>query len=215
MKITNYITNLRNGPRGQAVIFVLILLASGLIISVAVFNIVGQHTLLTGIETDQERAVQLAEAGVNRASFELNHNANWNGLNETALGEGSYEVSVTTISSNEKEIRSTGYYPNKANPKAKRLVKVRFTTGTVNPSFNYGAQVGEGGLEFESNASVNGSVYSDGNIIGAPGALISGGILLALRAHQSAVMHGLLAERLQSRISSGLFIMPITNLGNK
>jgi hypothetical protein len=164
---------------GQIIIFVLIILSGSILISLATFNVVAPSVFFAGYESDRERAFQMAEAGLNRAIFELNRNSSWNGISETPLGEGSYEVSITTISSNEKEIISTGYYPNKSSPKSKLSIRARASTGVLNPSFHYGAQVGEGGIEFENNATIVGSVYSDGNIIGAPGASITGDVWVA------------------------------------
>lgn len=158
---------------GQIVVFILVLLASSLGLSVAVFSLMGHNAIFVGIEINQERALQLAEAGVNRALFELNHNAAWAGVPETILGGGSYEVTVTGFG-NSRLIESTGFVPAKANARFSRTVRAMFTDSPGAESFRYGVQSGTGGLVLNSHARINGNVFSNGSISCASGAIITG-----------------------------------------
>lgn len=165
-------TNVRE--KGQAVIVTLLFVVAGVLLGAMFLGFVSQNTIFTGRELLREKALHFGDAGINRSLWEIRQNANWSGVGETSLGDGSYEVSVTSISAAEKRVDATGYFPSKANARGKRKIRAIITTGAVTPSFHYGAQVGEGGVEFESNAEIQGSVYSNGNIIGANGAKISG-----------------------------------------
>jgi len=121
-----------------------------------------------------EAAVNLAEAGIDKALASLNKSGDdYTGEEETFLGDGSYSVSVTAKDASTKIITSTGFIPNKANPKAKRTVKIQMSQG-VGVAFVYGVQVGEGGLELGNSNIVTGSVYSNGNIVAGNSNIISG-----------------------------------------
>jgi hypothetical protein len=158
---------------GQIVVFILILLASGFGLAVAVFSMMGHNSILIGIEINRERALQLSEAGVNRALFELNRNANWTGVGETTLGAGSYEVIVTNLGAS-RLVEARGYIPSRQAPRASRAVRVIMTHSPGADSFRYGVQTGTGGLEMSSNAVVHGNVYSNANIVCLSNSVIRG-----------------------------------------
>jgi hypothetical protein len=158
---------------GQIVVFILILLASGFGLAVVVFSMMGHNSILIGIEINRERALQLAEAGVNRALFELNRNANWTGVGETALGVGSYEVIVTNLGAS-RLVEARGYIPSKQAPRASRAVRVIMTHSPGADSFRYGVQAGTGGITLNSDSRINGSAFSNGAISCAAGARITG-----------------------------------------
>lgn len=110
-------------------------------------------------------STMLAEAGIDKAIAALNKSPDtYNGENETFLGNGSYGVTITSEGQGVKQIKATGYIPNKSNPKTKSQASVKISQG-VGASFNYGIQVGEGGLELGGGNIINGSLYSNGSIV--------------------------------------------------
>lgn len=114
---------------------------------------------------DNLEVTLLAEAGIEKAVASLNKSPDtYIGETETFLGDGSYSVSITSIGQGIKQVDSTGYIPNKSNPKTKRQASIKISQGT-GISFNYGVQVGEGGLELGNGNEINGSIYSNGNIL--------------------------------------------------
>lgn len=120
------------------------------------------------------QATFLAEAGIDKAVASMNATGGtYNGEEEIALGQGVYSVSVTNIDASTKLIQSTGYVPDKQNPKSKRTVGIKVSKGE-GVSFQYGVQIGEGGLDMSNNSRVNGSVYSNYNIVMNNGAIITG-----------------------------------------
>lgn len=126
-----------------------------------------------------DQAVNLAEAGVDKALNSLNRTAGaYSGESETLLGVGSFAVTITSPNASTKVIESTGYIPSKSSPKAKRTIKVTASKG-VGASFNYGIQVGEGGLRLEENSAIYGSVYANGNIEMGNNARITGDAYVA------------------------------------
>lgn len=123
-----------------------------------------------------EKALQLAEAGVDKAIVALNKSGgSYSGESETPLADGVYSVTITTTGLGTKTIESTGYIPSKLSPKAKRTVKIEASQG-VGVAFVYGIQVGEGGLELGNNNQVQGTVYSNGNITAGNNNLVTGDV---------------------------------------
>ncbi len=60
-----------------------------------------------------------------------------------------------------------------------RTVEAVIAENTVGASFFYGVQVSDGGLEMSNNSTVNGNIYSNGNIVGGNGASITGSATVA------------------------------------
>lgn len=128
-----------------------------------------------------EKAMALAEAGVDKALALLNRTGgsyNDNGETETVFGDGSYSVTITSIDAASKLVEVTGYIPNKDKPRVKRTIKISASRGT-GISFNYGIQVGEGGLELGNNNTILGSIYSNGSISMGEFNTITGGAWVA------------------------------------
>lgn len=163
----------KNFQSGQTVIialffvFVLTVASGVLVTSVLLYSNHGR------LAYANERALQLAEAGIDKAIYEINQTAGYTGEADAPLGGGTYTVTVTDAS-NKKIIESTGFVPDSASPRARKTVRVELKTSTTGASFVYGVQVGFGGLSMSNNAAVTGSVYSDGNIIGASNTAITG-----------------------------------------
>lgn len=125
------------------------------------------------------QAINLAEAGIDKAIATLNSaSSTYTGESETPLGPGTFEISVTTKDAATKIIQSTGYIPNKADNKVKRVVKIEATKG-IGVSFIYGIQVGEGGLALGNNNLVTGSIYSNGSITANNNNQITGDVWVA------------------------------------
>ena len=96
------------------------------------------------------------------------------------LNNSTATVNVVTLSPTEIDIYSTG---NASDRIRKLFLKTTKSAGNV--QFNYGAQIGTGGITMGNNVTVdgtgsaNGDIYSDGPITGAPGVLITGNAISA------------------------------------
>jgi hypothetical protein len=135
---------------------------------------------------DSMGALNLAEAGLDKAVASLNVQAGaYTGENETFLGNGSYSVSVTSKDASTFLIQSTGYIPNKTIPKVKKTVKIQISKGD-GISFVYGMLVGNGGISMDNGSIINGSIYSNGNISGGNNDTITGDAYVAGGTQPSA-----------------------------
>lgn len=165
--------------RGQ--ILVVVIAALGVVLFTVLSVIAGAQIYFQNSQygADAEKATALAEAGIDKALAALNSTGgSYNGEPETVFGPGAYSVTITSQDAATKIIQSTGYVPNKAQPRAKRTIKITSSRG-VGVSFVYGLQVGEGGLQLGNSNSVTGSIYSNGNITAGNGNSITGDVWVA------------------------------------
>lgn len=160
---------------------VLIMIALFTVLFTVLFVIGGSQVYYQNslYSSDSERAIALAEAGIDKAIASLNiPGSNYNGEPETAFGDGYYSVTITSTSNLNKLIMSTGYIPNKQNPRVKKTVKIIASNGS-GISFNYGMQIGAGGLVLLGGGNVSGSIYSNGNIIFGNNTTVTGDVYVA------------------------------------
>ena len=164
---------------GQVFILAVIVLTLVMINTLLIISNSLQYSQNSRYAVGSIQATHLAEAGVDKAVASLNATGgNYTGEAETSLGIGTYSVTVTSIDGTTKLIKSTGYIPNKINPKVKRTVEIQVSKG-IGASFNYGMQVGEGGLNMANNSYVNGSIYANNNIVMQNNAYITGDAYVA------------------------------------
>lgn len=163
---------------GQVLVLAIIVVGLVLVNSLAIIGGASIYYQNTKYSVESTQAIDLAEAGVDKALASLNLGGSYSGDTEVKLTDGSFSVKVTSPNQSSKIIESTGYYPSKANPKSQRTIKITASKG-VGYAFNYGVQVGEGGFEMENNSSINGSVYANGNINMSNNASITGDVYVA------------------------------------
>jgi len=144
-----------------------------IILSASQFDRVANFVRQGSNKVIQQQAVNLAEAGVDYAIWQLNANAgNWyDSETEIAVGTtGTFFATATDASANIKNVVVTGYVPNSTSPRQKSTVKTQVVIDTETISFNYAVQVGTGGVQMDNNSTITGNVYSN-----KTGVSISGG----------------------------------------
>lgn len=172
---------MKNNQSGQIFILALIVLALVMVSTVLIISGALNFFQNSKYTVESSQALNLAEAGIDQAVATLNATAgsyNPDPNQEIALGNGTYTLSITSISSLNKKIEAIGYVPNKSNPRAKKLLKLQTSKG-IGASFNYGVQVGDGGMDMSNNVAVIGSVYSNGSINLGNNAYITGDAYVA------------------------------------
>lgn len=165
--------------KGQVFLLVILVIGVVLISTLVLIASAQLYYQNTTVSINSEKAIALAEAGVDKAISAINKTGgSYTGDTETVLGEGSFAVTITSKDSATKVIEATGYIPDKTNPSLKKTVRVQASRG-VGMSFIYGIQVGEGGLELGNSNTVKGSIYSNGNITMVNSNTIEGDIWVA------------------------------------
>lgn len=165
--------------KGAAFALALIVLTVVLVVAVVLATNSFTYKQNSRYSLDNLEATNLAEAGIDKAVATLNATGgNYNGETSTDLGDGEFSVVITNVDQNTKIVESTGYIPNKENPKSKKTVAITVAKG-AGMSFNYGIQAGEGGFELSGGSQINGSVYSNGNITMTGGNIITGDVRIA------------------------------------
>ncbi|MBX4181334.1 hypothetical protein KW807_00520 [Candidatus Parcubacteria bacterium] len=114
----------------------------------------------------------LAEAGVEDVVYRLKSGQTVGDSETLALG-GSTASTLTTGVLQNKQIISTG---DVSSVVRKVRSDLALGTGVV---FQFGTQAGLGGFVLHNNSHINGSIYSNGNIVGSNGAYITGAAFVA------------------------------------
>ena len=165
--------------RGYVLLMTLVFLGIFFTASVTYLNSATSFSRSARNTVDSAQALLLAEAGMNKAVYELNQNTSYIGETNTPVGAGVFTITVSNINSTSKQITATGYVPNSSNPLATKTVKA--TVGITNAvvSFYYGVQSGLGGFQLDNTSSITGNVYSGGSVIGSSQNYIYGDVVSA------------------------------------
>ncbi len=166
----------KSKAKGQVLIIGVVFLAVILLLSASLFSKVTNFLRFGSNSLLREQTVNLAEAGVDRAIWQLNETVGgYSGETDTPLGNvGTFSVTVVDKTPSLKTIISTGYLPNSTNPRAKRTIKVDALISSESVSFRYAVQVGTGGVSMANSSTINGNVYSNGSISGSGSSRING-----------------------------------------
>ncbi len=157
-----------NLQRGQVVIVTTIFFL--VVTSTIVFGFVApslRQMKVTSNVLNSRHSYYLAEAGMEDVLYRLK-NARSVSASETLTLDGHTVTTEVADTTGGKTITSEADWRDHI-----RKTRTRITAG-VGVAFNYGLQTGNGGLTFSNNASIIGNVYANGDIVGAPGASITG-----------------------------------------
>lgn len=156
-------------PRARGYILLLSLIVSAVVMAVTTgfFNYFASAVGAERFSLAGAQALSLAEAGVDKAIYELNQNATYAGENSTALGNGVFDVSVASIDGNTKRLTATGFVPDSAHPTATKVVQVTASINAAVVSFRYGVQIGDNGITMSNGSTIIGNIFSNGNISGS------------------------------------------------
>ena len=163
-----------SSPRGFVLVLVLVLSAVIMTVAVGFFNYFGSAVQSQRHAVASAQAIALAEAGIDTAVYELNQNGGYLGESETALGNGTFSVSIANIDADTKRLTATGFVPNSARATATKVIQATVSINSSAVAFHYGIQIGQGGFDMSNSAKVIGNAYASGNIIGTNSARIEG-----------------------------------------
>ncbi|TSC78488.1 MAG: hypothetical protein G01um101429_761 [Parcubacteria group bacterium Gr01-1014_29] len=120
------------------------------------------------------RSYAAADGGVEDAYYRVTKGKQISSTENLTIDGVQVITTITDVGLNKKDIIATGDTNNHI-----RKAKLTLKEGATAVSFNYGVQVDVGGLDMNSNSQVNGNVFSNGNIEGGTGAVITGDAFVA------------------------------------
>lgn len=153
--------------RGYILIVALVFLAIFISIAVGIVSYITLTLRAQRYAINAEYTLKLAEAGLEKAVYELNQNSTYTGENNTELGSGTFTTSVSSVDSNTKRITVTSYFPDNVSPLVTRSLSASVAIDASIVSFNFGVQVGNGGITMNNGSQIIGNVYSNGSITGS------------------------------------------------
>ena len=147
--------------RGVALIITFAIIVILVILGTAIFSRSISESDAARRYAESTRAFWIAEAGVNRALYELRNNYNLNAISAAAYGDGGYQVNITQTGDN-RTVSSTGYIPFTGTTRASRTIEAVMSKN-IPPDFYDNAIYSGGDVDFNGNAYVvNGKVrYAD------------------------------------------------------
>lgn len=159
--------------RGAALIITFAIILILAILGSAIFSRSISESDAARRYTESTRAFWIAEAGVNRALYELRNNYNLNAIGATTYSDGGYQVTITQSGDN-RTVSSTGYIPFTGTTRATRTIEALMSK-YIPPNFYDNAIYSGGEVDFNGNAyEVNGQVryadeieYSQNNVNGS------------------------------------------------
>ena len=152
---------------GQIILFAMVFMAIMLMLSAVLASMSSLHSGAQRQTVARAQALSVAEAGLDKAIYQLNQDPNFTGENDVAFGEGEFSTVIANVDSNHKQIVSTGRVTYKNGAVAERQVSVIANIDLTVVNFQFGVQAGYGGLSMDNNSQVNGNVYANGNISGS------------------------------------------------
>ena len=162
--------------RGQANILFAVVIITASVVLVAGLGLITYNEIkkIENVEKSSQ-SLYVAEAGAEDALLRLKNNMEYSTSYTLDVGEGSASVQMNGPLVN-ITVTSSGNVDSRVR---KVAVNLNATPTGGEASFNYGIQVGNGGLEMASNTAVLGNVFSNGPAIGSSGAEIFGDIFSA------------------------------------
>lgn len=162
------------GNKGNVLMIVMVLfVALSLSISLGLVTPVINASRIAQNALESKRSYFMAESGVEDVLYRLRSSMSVSSSETLVLGAQETTTTVTDIQGGQKQIESLGDSQNRN----------RSITATVKQgagvSFNYGLQVGQGGLDLAGSSGINGNVYANGNIHGTSSSFITGSAIAA------------------------------------
>lgn len=205
--------------RGQILLIALVFMAILLGISGTFISYVLLYAKSELRTVNDQQALALAEAGIDKAVYELNQSSAYTGETNTALGEGTFTTNVTTVDGNTRRVTSTGYIPNSVSPIETKIIKVTVGINNSVISFRYGIQAGDGGFTMSNSSKIFGNVFSSGPVIGNNGNYVYGdavssginGLIYGIHATGTAYAHTIGNASANTIIDKDAYYMTKTN----
>ncbi|MEA3399139.1 MAG: polymer-forming cytoskeletal protein [Patescibacteria group bacterium] len=165
--------NLQHNKGAAMMMVVLFFVFISLTILLAVVTPVIREYKIVKSSLSSKQAYHLAESGIEDAIYRLKNSMNIDASEIINLNSSSSTTNITDLGGGQKGISSLGDKNSH-----QRKIDVILSAGE-GASFNYGVQIGLGGLEMFNSSQIIGNVYVNGDIIGTSSASITGSAIAA------------------------------------
>lgn len=148
------------GQKGFASLFLVLLILTivfGIVISIT-FLVSNQYKISRNIISSSQ-AYYAAESGIEDVLLRISRSMQWNTSYSFLTENSTIQVVVSDDFAGSRTITGIGNTLDRF-----RKVQIVYELSSLTPGLFYGAQVGDGGLIIENNASVIGNVFSNGNV---------------------------------------------------
>ena len=162
--------------KGFAAIFVLIILMSlSLVVAYSLSTIIITRSLISSALLRSAQSYYSSESGIEDGLLRVMKGYNYTAINNFNLGDSAVTQSISQVGDISTIESLSSHFGNQ------RKVKTEITMNVDGIGFHYGVQVGEGGLIMANNSTINGNLYSNGNVVGASNTLskINGDVFVA------------------------------------
>jgi Tfp pilus assembly protein PilX len=162
---------------GYILIFGIIVMAILVVMSAAVWGYTTMQVKGSRESVLRTQAWHIAEAGVDKAISQLNQSGSYAGEADVSVGNGVFTTTVTSIDASTKQVTSTAYIPDSTNPVKQLTIKLKVGISLSAVSFNFGVQVGDGGIYMGNGSQIIGNLFTNGNASG--GGTVTGDLTVA------------------------------------
>lgn len=205
--------------KGSILLLTLVFLGIFTTVSVALLSYITSSIRAERNAIAIAQALALAEGAIDKAAAEINLNLSYAGESNTALGNGTFTISVANIDASTKRVTATASVPNANQPIATRTIKADITISSDVISFHYGIQAGMGGFSLSNSASITGNVFSGGPVIGGGGNYVygdvissgPGGLVYGIHATSSVYAHTIGAPETPTTIDKDAYYVTKSN----
>ncbi len=167
----------RNSQQGALMIIGIIVMAILILLSTTIWTSTMLQIKAGRKAVTKAQVIHIAEAGLDKAIYELNQSASFAGESNVTVGEGTYTTSVSTIDGSTKQLTATAYIPNANDPTDEVTIKVKAGISLAAVAFNFGVQVGDGGITMGNGSKIIGNLFSNGSASG--GGQVTGDLTIA------------------------------------
>ena len=151
----------KNNNGFAAILVIIILMSLVLIITFSLSMIITTKSRISKSLVLSARSYYSAESGIEDALLRITNNSyNWMAVNSFSLDGAVVSQSIVQVGDITTVESLSSYYSNE------RKVKTELSLTVDNISFHYGVQVGRGGLSIANNSTINGNLYSVGDVLG-------------------------------------------------
>jgi hypothetical protein len=171
--------NFRNQKGSAMLIAVFFFMFVGIAIVTAVIQPVVRDYQVASDTVSSRLSYFTAESGLEDALYRIKNSMTIDASETVTLNGATVITTITDIGTSQKQVVSESDLNNRD-----RAVTAIVETG-VGVSFNYGVQVGTGGITMDNSSSIIGNVYSAGDIIGSGSNQITGS---AIASNQSSLI---------------------------